>query len=211
MAIHRGAVLVAHPDDETLWTGGFLLNHPDWSWFIGAICRGSDPDRAPKFFQAIDRFQAAGKLADLDDGVDQNPLPVEEIEQAIKGMLPGGPYDLVLTHGPWGEYSRHRRHEETSWAVRFLWITGQIDARALWMFAYQDRGRTILPEPVASAHRMEDLSEEIWQEKYRIVTQVYGFASTSWEARVTPRREAFWCFNSKDDLSGWENKEGAAE
>ena len=30
-----------------------------------------------------------------------------------------------------------------------------------------------------------------FDEKYRIVTEVYGFAMDSWEARTTPREEAF--------------------
>jgi LmbE family N-acetylglucosaminyl deacetylase len=24
------AIIVAHPDDETLWAGGTILNHPYW-------------------------------------------------------------------------------------------------------------------------------------------------------------------------------------
>ena len=39
------AVIVAHPDDETLWAGGTILSHPSWQWFIVCLCRGSDKDR----------------------------------------------------------------------------------------------------------------------------------------------------------------------
>jgi LmbE family N-acetylglucosaminyl deacetylase len=28
------AIIVAHPDDETLWAGGTILNHPSWKCFI---------------------------------------------------------------------------------------------------------------------------------------------------------------------------------
>jgi LmbE family N-acetylglucosaminyl deacetylase len=28
------AVIIAHPDDETLWAGGIILSHPSWLWFI---------------------------------------------------------------------------------------------------------------------------------------------------------------------------------
>ena len=41
------ALIVAHPDDETLWAGGTILSHPAWDCFIVCLCRGSDPERAP--------------------------------------------------------------------------------------------------------------------------------------------------------------------
>ena len=40
------------------------------------------------------------------------------------------------------------------------------------------------------------LPEHLWREKYRLITAVYGFSPDSWEARTTPREEAFWCFDS---------------
>jgi LmbE family N-acetylglucosaminyl deacetylase len=47
------AVIVAHPDDETLWAGGTILSHPSWHWFIVCLCRGSDKDRAPRFLRTM--------------------------------------------------------------------------------------------------------------------------------------------------------------
>ena len=55
------AVIVAHPDDETLWTGGMMLSHGEWNVFIGSLCRASDTNRAPKFFQALKVIGAKGK------------------------------------------------------------------------------------------------------------------------------------------------------
>ena len=45
-------IIVAHPDDETLWAGGTILSHPEWSVFVISLCRASDTDRAPKFNRA---------------------------------------------------------------------------------------------------------------------------------------------------------------
>jgi LmbE family N-acetylglucosaminyl deacetylase len=45
------AVIVAHPDDETLWAGGTILSHPTWNCFIISLCSGSDPDRNPGFLK----------------------------------------------------------------------------------------------------------------------------------------------------------------
>jgi hypothetical protein len=43
------AMIVAHPDDETLWAGGLMLLHPESRWTVMTICRKSDADRAARF------------------------------------------------------------------------------------------------------------------------------------------------------------------
>jgi hypothetical protein len=102
----RAAVVVAHPDDETLWCGGYILTHPEFLWRIVTLCRRMDADRATKFRQVVERLGADGEMADLDDGPDQAPLPVEQVEETTAGLLAGNSYDLILTHGPHGEYTQ---------------------------------------------------------------------------------------------------------
>jgi hypothetical protein len=63
----RAAVVVAHPAYETLWCGGYILNHPKFLWRIVTLCRATDQDRARKFRQVLDRLGAEGEMADLDD------------------------------------------------------------------------------------------------------------------------------------------------
>lgn len=47
------ALIVAHPDDETLLAGGTVLSHPAWQCFIVCLCREGDTERAPKFYKAL--------------------------------------------------------------------------------------------------------------------------------------------------------------
>ena len=147
-------------------------------------------------------------MADLDDGPEQNPLPSAAVEGAVLSLLADNEFDLAVTHGPWGEYSRHRRHEEASSAVTGLWTAGRISAESLWLFAYEDGGGQYLPRPRRDAHRIDRLDTETWNRKYGILTETYGFAPDSREARMTPAEEAFWCFESARGLDAWLQKRG---
>ncbi|MFC1569707.1 PIG-L deacetylase family protein [bacterium] len=184
-------IIVAHPDDETLWAGGLILMHPRWRCFIFSLCRAFDPDRAPKFKTALACLGASGSMADMDDGSEQHPLSRHEVLQAILKGIDPPLYDLIITHGPKGEYTQHRRHEEVSLAVLKLVQNRQIVCRELWQFAYDDGGGQFLPRADAKASFSVVLHENIWKRKYKILTEIYGFASDSWESRTTPHTEAF--------------------
>ena len=192
----RVAVVIAHPDDETLWGGGYILDHPDFDWRVVTLCRASDPDRAPKFRRVLEQLGAVGEMADLDDEPDQVPLPIEQIRETIARLLAGNSYSLILTHGPKGEYTRHRRHEECCRSVVDLWQSGGIATNRLWLFAYEDGGRAHLPRVREDADRRDMLAENVWLEKRRLITNVYGYGIDSWEARTAPREEGFWCFDT---------------
>jgi|SRR6188768_573290 len=197
------ALLVAHPDDETLWAGGTLLSESHWSAFVGCACRKSDADRAPKFQRVLAQLQARGQMADLDDGPEQLPLADECVEQALLSCLPERGFDRIVTHSPRGEYTRHLRHEEVARAVLRLWLSGVLSAPELWLFAYDDEGGSRLPRVRRGADIVRELSAEVWARKYRLITQDYGFAETSWEARVTPRQEGFSRITSAERARAW--------
>lgn len=196
-------IAVAHPDDETLWAGGTLLRHPNWRCRIYTLCRASDADRAARFRRVLARYGAAGDMADLDDDPAQTPLDPTMVQETLLALLGPAPLDLLITHGPYGEYTWHQRHVEVCRAVLALWQAGRISARQLWLFAYEDGGGAYLPRACERAKIVRRLPREVWEEKYRIIHELYGFSATSWEARTTPRREAFWCFTSPEQVAAW--------
>ncbi|MEP6929028.1 MAG: PIG-L family deacetylase [Flavobacterium sp.] len=200
------AVITAHPDDETLWAGGLLLNNIDWECFIACLCRKNDPDRAPKFHKALQELNCKGVMGNLDDGPDQIPQDKTEIESLILELLPKTDYDLIITHNPLGEYTRHLRHEEIGMSVLGLWHESKISARELRLFAYEDNCKEYYPKAVASADFYFELSTALWHKKYDIITQIYGFAADSWEAKTTPQLEAYWRFTNKKDALEWLKK-----
>ena len=200
------AVVVAHPDDETLWAGGTLLSRPSWRPLIITLCRASDPDRAPRFFRVLQALGAEGKMGDLDDGPEQKPLAEAEVQRAVLQLLPHRHFDLIISHNPAGEYTRHLRHEELGTAVITLWHAGKISSDELWIFAYEDGGKQYLPRPIKTATIYHILPEVIWQRKYSLLTALYGFEKNGFEAETTPRAEAFWQFTNSMDAWQWLDK-----
>lgn len=188
----RCAVIVAHPDDETLWSGGTVLLHPQARWTVVSLCRRSDPDRAPRFFRALGCLGAVGAIGDLDDGPDQDPLPGHLVRKAVMNLLPADRFDLIMTHGAQGEYTYHLRHEEVGNAVMDLLEYGTLKARRVWRFAYEDGDGRYLPKAQDDADLFVELPEAIWTQKRDIITTIYGFQPDSFEATATPCKEAFW-------------------
>jgi len=194
------ALIVAHPDDETLWAGGTVLINPSANWEIISLCRKNDKDRSSKFFKVIKELNAVGDIGDLDDGIEQLPLEIREVEQVILSLLKKREYDIIITHSIKGEYMRHKRHEETGNAVLSLIEKGKLIAKELWMFAYEDGEKKYYPRAIDNADVYTMLPEEIWNKKFKIITDKYGFPSEGWEAKTTPKAEAFWCFKSVSEV-----------
>ena len=208
--LKKVALIVAHPDDETLWAGGTMLNEPSWKCFVVCLCRKSDPDRAPKFFKALAILGANGIMGDLDDGREQTPLSGKEVKQAILRLIPDTHFDLIITHNPNGEYTRHLRHEEVSEAVINLWEEGKLITGELWTFAYEDGHKAYYPKAEIQATSYWHLPQKLWELKYSIITQTYGFDESSWEAKTTPADEAFWHFSNPQQAKEWLAKGGTA-
>jgi LmbE family N-acetylglucosaminyl deacetylase len=201
-------VIVAHPDDETLWCGGIMLMHPHHNWCVACLCRKNDAVRAPKFREAMAVYKAKGIMGNLDDHVEQKPLDKDVVRRTILNLLPQQRFDLIITHSPSGEYTRHLRHEEIGRAVIELWNEREISADELWTFAFEDGNKKYYSQAIAGASIYQKLSKKVWKEKYRIITDVYGFDKSGFEAKTTPGSEAFWKFNNQRDAQKWLEHEG---
>ncbi len=147
-------------------------------------------------------------MGDLDDGPEQEPLMEAEVQRTIMELLPPRHFDLLISHDPAGEYTRHRRHEEVGAAVISLWYEGRLSAAELWSFAYEDGGKKYLPRPMEGASLYEELPDSVWQAKYSIITGLYGFSPDGFEAQTTPRAEAFWRFTDRSAAKRWMEEGG---
>jgi LmbE family N-acetylglucosaminyl deacetylase len=191
-------LIVAHPNDETLWAGGTIMMHPSWRCFVVCLCRGNDKERASRFHNALKILKAEGIMGDLDDGPEQKPLDEDEVERTIIGLIPPWHFDLLITHSPSGE--KHIRHGEISKAVNKLWHSGKLSASELWTFAFEDGSEEYYPQPIEKTPVYQTLSKRTWFRKFRIITRTYGFKTRSFEARSTSPVESFWQFKRSSDV-----------
>lgn len=203
LKIAEVAIIVAHPDDEILWAGGTILMNPSWHLHVICLCRKSDKERSGRFFQVLKILKSEGVMGDLNDGPEQFALPEADVEQAILDLLPPLSFDLIITHNPNGEYTKHVRHEEISKAVIRLWETGKISTHRLWTFAYEDGHKKYYPQAISNASYYHTLPKQIWLAKHRLIHHTYGFKINSWEEETTPTAEAFWQFNTIHEAHDW--------
>jgi len=191
----KALVIVAHPDDETIWMGGTILRNKSWNWVIFSLSRKDDPDRAPKFIKTCSRYGAQPIIADLEDN-ELKPVSTEEIVSKIKENLKIFDYDYIYTHGENGEYG-HLRHQEIHQAVRFMVVSGGLKCRKLFYYSYEPGGKSVpgilelkIPLPKKNSDSYTLLNNEEFKAKIQLIAE-YGFKPNSFERLSCSRKEAF--------------------
>ncbi|MFH1802492.1 MAG: PIG-L family deacetylase [archaeon] len=192
----KALVIVAHPDDETIWMGGTILQNPTWEWTIFSLCRADDPDRAPKFKKVCKHLHAKPIITDLDDESEE-PLSTEGIKETILENLPKTNYDFIFTHGANGEYG-HIRHVGVHEAVTELVKEKKIQCEKLWCFDYipskqksMHDQETFIPITNTKADWIIKLTDKQHKEKLKTITKIYEFKPPIFETKAAGKKEAF--------------------
>lgn len=186
-------VIVAHPDDETIWAGGMLLKSNDNKTII-SLCRKQDKDREPKFQKVCKMLGAKGYIFDLDDSEegDYKKISSEEIINPILEITKGKKYDLLYTHGKNGEYG-HIRHLEVHDTVDGMLNEGKLHAKTVLFFSYA-RERDVEGEPChinSSADKLIRLEKPYFKMKKKLIKDIYGFQEGGFEVESSRDVEAF--------------------
>ena len=179
-------VIVAHPDDETIWMGNTLLkNSNKWNTTILSLCRRDDSDRAPKFAKICKIYNARGFMSDLEDEK-LNKIPLEEAIRRIKKF--SGKYDRIFTHNKNGEYG-HIRHKDVHKAVNRMLQDKLLSCKELVYFSYEKKGKYAYPKK--NSDRFINFNKTFLKRKKQLIRDVYGFSKNSFEDICCRGAEAF--------------------
>jgi len=184
-------VIVAHPDDETIWMGGTLLMHQkDWQTTIISLCRRDDKDRAPRFRKACKIYKAKCFISDLEDE-ELKDEKVEDVAERIKQFTDdkiGKNFDFIFTHGKNGEYG-HKRHIDVHNAVIKMLRERKLKCKKLFFFSYNEK--TDACEPDKNADKFIYLKGLIFKRKKYLIKDIYGFKEESFEHKCSHNVESF--------------------
>lgn len=125
-------LVVSHPDDETLFFSGALLNSTDRPWVV--ICAtngnadGAGRERAKQFQAACKKLKVAQAIQLSFPDIYENRLDINGLVEQLQQF--SEPYE-VYTHGIVGEYG-HPHHQDISCAVHRFYG----DRVKVWVPAY---------------------------------------------------------------------------
>lgn len=117
----RAWVVVAHPDDETLFFGGLLRELAAARVRVDVVCATGSfgtpfltSTRRSELQRACWRLGAKARVLGLTDA--PGALDVQALQAALTALAREARPDTVYTHGVWGEYG-HRHHSDVCVAV----------------------------------------------------------------------------------------------
>lgn len=165
-------MIVAHPDDETLWGGGHLL---DGGWFVVCITNGYNTNRANELKNALaisDTKFIILKYPDLNQNwvKDDWSTVSNGIQNDIKKVINYKSWDKIVSHNPDGEYG-HIHHKKTNKLVKKVAINSCVFDKLYYFGKFYSNDGKFYNKPILPKGLTPTYSGDILVEKNKMVNE----------------------------------------
>lgn len=113
-------MIVAHPDDESLFGGEALTSSHDWT--VICVTGASNERRRKEFMRAMHSIRVNYTMLDHVDHIQSGHFD-PRLENTLISLMSEHPYEMIVTHNSQGEYG-HPQHRSLHRIVRR--ITGNV-------------------------------------------------------------------------------------
>ena len=132
----KDVMIIAHPDDETLWAGSLIEKK---KYLIICLTNGDNPIRKKEFEQAMEitgNYGVMLKYPDNPNHVKNNWDKVkDEIRNDIRYVVSYKNWETITTHNPEGEYG-HIQHRFTSMMVTNICVEKKLTSKLQYFGKY---------------------------------------------------------------------------
>lgn len=141
----KNIMIVAHPDDETIWGGIHLLQE---NYLVICLTNGNNVVRSKEFHNVMEQTHNTGIILDYPDktnGKRNNWKNVyHDIENDLHYLLSNHSFSTIVTHNPKGEYG-HQHHKMTSAIVTSISRNLDITDNLNYFGHYYKKSSPLLP------------------------------------------------------------------
>lgn len=106
----RNLVIVAHPDDETIWAGAHMAED---GYFVVCVTNGNNETRSKEFKSILKAFDNKGIILNFPDKTfgkrDDWSKVKDKIIHDLTAIIEHNDWEIIATHNPDGEYG-HQHH-----------------------------------------------------------------------------------------------------
>ncbi len=171
----RNLLLVAHPDDDTIFCAGTILTNPNDSWHvISMLYNLEDSPRGTEFKNAMEHYKRLGVNLTYQMLGEQDIEKTEGWLELIKSLDLTG-FDAIYTHNSEGEY-HHPQHVAVNKIVNELFPSTRIYefiCPTMWRLQ-------VVYQPFLANTKVVPLSPEVLRNKLDIYNNNYTSQLENW-------------------------------
>ena len=157
-------MIVAHPDDETIWGGAHLMKG---NYTVLCITNGNNKKRKAEFNQVMKKAGSKGMILSFPDKTngkrDNWKSCKKEIKNKIKKVIDSKDWDEIITHNPNGEYG-HIHHKMVSKFVTNLLKSEKKTKQLIYFGRYTKRAKK------ADLKKEKAISKKAYTKKLKLCT-----------------------------------------